>query len=985
MGQHNNCMYIGAAALVAVAGLGIYHAHGQDDDALNALMRDLGALMQPAEQPAAEPAAEVAPPAEEEVVIELAPAVEAAPEEPVQVVVPEPVAPPPVIEEAVVEVPAVEPEEPAIAIEIAEPAVEVEEPAVVIEVEEPEAAVVEAIEPVTEEIEEDVVEVAEPVEVPVAVVVDEPVAQIADTVDPAILDFAHIEKLRREAEIAHAYDTLKRAKEAAGKGDYKLAQEQYDRAFLFLPQDDTKARDEARKGAYDALYNQAKSLYAKKDLKAALQAAQQARDKGNPKAPKLVAEIQHDIDNPPLPPIAIDDPSKTPQYTEKRRDIQSHLRRGRTLYAIGDYDQALLESEIVLRKDPYNTEAQALRSSIGLRKQEIHDIEYRGTREQMIDEIAEKWTAQGLYAINTAEFGIEVTPIDAKESASAKNRRELEDKMQKIRIPEVSFRDAKIQDVVTFLEEASREYDDPSIPIERRGVNFALKLPVAAGGGGKPADPFAMVGGGATPGDGPLINFTARYTTLHSILNTVMELSGMKYSIRENIVTIMPANVVDTDMFTRSYVVMNTLMDVVGSMQGEMRKAGADPWAAQPDPNAMTDKQDLKSFFQDLGVPFPNGSAITYVSSIGRLRVTNTAENLAKFDQVLTELNIQPRMVEIEARFVEVAVEALNSLGFEWSVDGTFGILDSIGNVGTGFLNHNGKFSEAVGNLFDFGGSSPAKDAAGNMIGNISQGNRFLSNSPSGIYGISKGPIADNIFNLTTTINGNDVGVIVHMLAQKKGTDLLSAPKVLTRPGMPAVMKVTREYIYPREFNVDSYESNNGDSNNIQAALPYVEPADFNFDEPTDVGVILEVTPEVSAEGQMITMALNPRVVELFEWIDYGYDLPVFDPSSGTSLPYHLKMEVPIFSRREVNANISIYNGATVVMGGMITEVRTKVEDKIPYIGDIPYIGQFFRSTIDRSEKRNLLIFVTAKLVDPAGRPVQASELERPTLTAPAN
>ena len=79
-------------------------------------------------------------------------------------------------------------------------------------------------------------------------------------------------------------------------------------------------------------------------------------------------------------------------------------------------------------------------------------------------------------------------------------------------------------------------------------------------------------------------------------------------------------------------------------------------------------------------------------------------------------------------------------------------------------------------------------------------------------------------------------------------------------------------------------------------------------------------------------------------------------------------MRQPFFKVRSISTGISIYNGATDVMGGMITEERTEVDDKIPLLGDIPVIGRLFRSRYEQSEKRNLLIFVTARLVDPAGR-----------------
>ena len=60
-------------------------------------------------------------------------------------------------------------------------------------------------------------------------------------------------------------------------------------------------------------------------------------------------------------------------------------------------------------------------------------------------------------------------------------------------------------------------------------------------------------------------------------------------------------------------------------------------------------------------------------------------------------------------------------------------------------------------------------------------------------------------------------------------------------------------------------------------------------------------------------------------------------------------------------------------MGGMIREERFTEEDKIPILGDIPIIGHLFRYKYDQSDKRNLLIFVTARLVDPAGRDVKSS------------
>jgi general secretion pathway protein D len=85
---------------------------------------------------------------------------------------------------------------------------------------------------------------------------------------------------------------------------------------------------------------------------------------------------------------------------------------------------------------------------------------------------------------------------------------------------------------------------------------------------------------------------------------------------------------------------------------------------------------------------------------------------------------------------------------------------------------------------------------------------------------------------------------------------------------------------------------------------------------------------------------------------------------------------------RSITTQIQIYDGATVVMGGLITEDLKKVDDRIPVLGDLPLLGGLFRSTSEMSQKRNLLIFVTARLVDPAGRPIRSPQAASSTTAA---
>ena len=168
---------------------------------------------------------------------------------------------------------------------------------------------------------------------------------------------------------------------------------------------------------------------------------------------------------------------------------------------------------------------------------------------------------------------------------------------------------------------------------------------------------------------------------------------------------------------------------------------------------------------------------------------------------------------------------------------------------------------------------------------------------------------------------------------------------------------MVEEIIYPTEFDAQAENVSIAGGDNQQQTVVVVTPGGF---ETREVGVILNVTPTVGPDGYTIDLAMVPEVSELVRWMDYG--------SSTAS------MVQPIFSSRNVTTSIVIWDGQTVVMGGLIKEEMTTVNDKVPLLGDIPLLGRLFRNEGEWSQKKNLLIFVTARLVDPAGKPIHKQE-----------
>ena len=82
----------------------------------------------------------------------------------------------------------------------------------------------------------------------------------------------------------------------------------------------------------------------------------------------------------------------------------------------------------------------------------------------------------------------------------------------------------------------------------------------------------------------------------------------------------------------------------------------------------------------------------------------------------------------------------------------------------------------------------------------------------------------------------------------------------------------------------------------------------------------------------------------------------------------------PIFSTRKVTTAVSVFDGQTVELGGLMREDVQKVQDKTPLLGDIPLVGRLFRSNVDQHIKRNLVIFVTARIINAEGQPIAGDD-----------
>jgi len=878
-------------------------------------------------------------------------------------------------------------------------------------------------------------------------------AAVTPADDALIAELKMLEELRRRSFDDHGVQALAKARALLQSGDNMGAIEQYKQSLEFLlkrPANET-IRQEAEAEMADAHYREAVLLARRVDIEGAKEMAREAQQLGHPRAARLLETISKDPPPPPRSPDTIMHRLNEDGYKARQDEIRTRLRRSRQYFATSEFEQALEECELVLRDYPGTIEAINLRASIAARLAKISESEREATRDLMIQEVTAAWTPNNRYAVNSAQAPRGRGSADAGRSNDNRQGGDstrtpsqiVNAKLRSIIIPEVSFRPpATIIDAVDFFKQASRDYDDLEIPVDQRGVNLVLKLPnTTADSSVMDDNPFAATSG--APAGIPVISsLTARNISLFEALRLVCEVTGMKFRVTGNIVMIVPQGEPETELVRRSYNVLPSLPDRLDGAASQLtpsstaaRSSGTfSSFNVEPIGSGTGQEADWKKFFGEMGVTWPTGSSISY--ALGKLRVTNTEDQLAIFEQVLEELNVTEKLVEIEARFVEVSQDDLNSLGFEWLINGDYsfsvpGFARNALGMKKGVSPTPRQLTDASGNLLwvDQAGTIPLMGygqytrpgyptgsgwgwdqqglrqeraigpgqygrvpAPRHSVGvspidgtSYSTGQRYL-NTPNNPTAGQNVPVNDQFARMSAFIGGADVSLILHMLSQRSDTDLLSAPKVTVSPDQEAIIKVVTEYIYPSEFNVQISQQGSGGSGGFGGGgtgepLAIVEPQNFTMRE---VGVILQVIPKLSEDGQMITLAMRPQVVSEPVWKNYGTRIPrqtvvppntinPLDVGSVTTEYIELPMEQPFFNVRSVETQLTINNGATVVMGGLITESRTTINDKVPFLGDIPFVGRLFRSRAEQTSKRNLLIFVTATTLGSDGRKLRST------------
>ncbi|GAT35391.1 general secretion pathway protein D [Terrimicrobium sacchariphilum] len=674
----------------------------------------------------------------------------------------------------------------------------------------------------------------------------------------------------------------------------------------------------------------------------------------------------------------------TPQSAEDVQKVTRLLNEADGYYQSGRYDLAIRRYEQVLLIDRYNIAARKGMEEVNLQRTKYQTAAYDETRSRLLWLVERSWERPVHGVKDRTTDNVARTRGDVRDTA------QITAKLNRIIIPRLDLQDETVQDAVERLKQLSRQQDTSTDdPKAKRGVNIVLKLnpssPAPA------ADATAAPAEGAAPTPAPVtadskITLSLSNVPLIEALRYLTELAGLKFKIEQYAVSIVPLSENIDDLVTKEYRVPAGFIPASAGSSDSTPSAGR--IAANVNDSKLPGRQNAMDYLQKEGVQFPPGAFAQYTPAGSRLIVRNTPDAIDFIDSLVdAAVGVQPTQVEIESKFLEISQNNLSELGFDWLL-GPFAIGSSGVYGAGGTRGGSGTLTDSYYSNFPFGSTGVNPITSGNRSGvGTSVNSAVTANSIDAlIAGVPQGTnvMSPGIFGLAGIFSNPQFQMVIRALNQKKGIDLMSAPKVVAKSGRKAVVRVAREFPYPTEFNPPEIPQTQNSSSStsltsstgIIATSGVVTPTTPTAFEKRDLGVTLEVLPQIGPDGYTIDLDLSPEVVEFDGFINYGSPItgPTYNSLTATFSTFEVTPNVinqPIFSTRKVTTSVSIWDGQTVSLGGLIREDVQKVQDKVPIVGDVPIVGRLFRSNVDQKIKRNLIIFVTARLLDAEGKPLR--------------
>jgi type IV pilus assembly protein PilQ len=286
------------------------------------------------------------------------------------------------------------------------------------------------------------------------------------------------------------------------------------------------------------------------------------------------------------------------------------------------------------------------------------------------------------------------------------------------------------------------------------------------------------------------------------------------------------------------------------------------------------------------------------------LLITDIPPIIDQVRTVLEKVDIKPRQIMIEAKVLEVSRDFLEDIGFEYSTQ----------TVGASDITIDG----AHGDEFGVGGQVISSSSGTPLQPSI------FDPSATGLT-----PDTAGMKLVLKKLFGSKFEVLLRALEEDVNSNLLSAPRIMTLDNQEATILIGEKYPIVVSTTSES-------TTTAQESLEYYQ----------DIGIQLNVVPQIAGEDK-INMIIHPSITSYTETVGNN--------------------QYPIILVREAETQLLINDGETIVIGGLIKDYKKESDIGVPFLSRIPILGWFFNRSTQDSEKIELLVFITATIIDESG------------------
>lgn len=673
-------------------------------------------------------------------------------------------------------------------------------------------------------------------------------------------------------------------------------------------------------------------------------------------------------------------PALTPQHVANVEEVNRLLSLAYGYYDLGNFDKAQETFEAVLRIDRYNTAAARGNELVQNRKKKYSAAAHDSYRAKALSEVDKAWEEPA--PAEDAVGALAATESGAVVRQDAETEDGIASALKEMVLPQIVFEDAPIKDVVEALQGQIARF-------EAQGQGAARKINIVANFGERESEGYKTI-------MSRLVSLNLNDISVFDLLNVLDKQIGITHYITPFGVELSFSGRDFGPMVERVYTVPPHFFDSQAS--GDDEEDEDDDFSSS---RVMVKRVNPVVALKEMGVSFPEGANARYDASTRMLTVRNTAYNQEEIEELISMPLETDRAVVLNVIAMEVNETDLNELGFEWMFNFNLGPKALFGSGTKEVL----MSDIAALPTAEVGVDVPAASysateglRSGRSVLSTDNIETLISNGKAGLT--NAGTKAPGILSFRGIWDSGDVAMIMRGAAQKKGTDIMTNPRIIMSPGRDeqVVFANVNEMFYPETYaepqiNTASFylgstktsdTSERDEYGHATIAAPAHPDAFVRFGMTEDavggVGSVVQVhSASVAPDGQHVTLALTVTINEFEGFVNWGTPINSFMMTDSANHATKITLTEnqilkPVFKRRMENTKLTVGSGAVVVIGGLKEARTVKYEDKLPVLGDLPMVGRLFRSEGEEKIRKAFLMFVKVDVVDPTGRNVGTGE-----------